>query len=775
MGALDAFYSTWSNARKTFGQGTPQDGSQFDASSKFQQLQTAVEAAAPGSSWQGPASEAYAAKNKDHAGVYGKLAALDQRMATEVTNAANVVVSGRQKLDEVKTWVTSVANSIPNGVSAADRDNKLLQIANAGISKVSNIVQTSTSEMNTIGGRVSGIKGELYALGNEKLAPGAEQPGDKKDAKNGENADALSAWQEREGSELKPEDMQSLVHDALGGDQGAAAHVDKILDSIDEEQLGPNSVAHPLSPLQAELVGQMQAQMKSMSISDLNTARDKLGPHKDILSNAMQVMSDKDVSYPRHDGDGPQIVGPGSLPNDGVLPGDSGALPDAVQRALNNADRTQLAGMAGPDASSAPVSLRYADDLKAIAEIVKDGDPKFQSGTELDRQILLAADRIMDTHGRPMGNPPLDLEDTTQNLFQAIDDDHQIINDHLMGRNGVDAKDFLNDVNIIDWTDNGRSAGHLFSWTGEHGSGPEAQIAAETADKYAEYLGEKRPQLMDINGQTLGQLNPELVQGYARGLVPFVDDMAGSSASPFFEIDDETERRTGLMPDAKGVFAVLNTDAGAAGLINQAAYSEAMKHETAFANNPGDPLAHQHLTTAATMRGLVDVGAHEAFQAFQHNGYEADKTETQWKKSGFDAAVAALSTGGAMVPGIGFVAGPVISQVGAVFSQQMFDTPPGPVERPLPQMAEPIASTVLLDAMLAAGHQLDLPDGYIEGGHVVHPKGVDDGLFEAEINQEIGRRTVVVAGNGPDEVYTNRYNLVIQDPDIQRAKPEGVG
>lgn len=31
---LDAFYSTWSDARKTFGQGTPQDGSNLDNSSR---------------------------------------------------------------------------------------------------------------------------------------------------------------------------------------------------------------------------------------------------------------------------------------------------------------------------------------------------------------------------------------------------------------------------------------------------------------------------------------------------------------------------------------------------------------------------------------------------------------------------------------------------------------------------------------------------------------------------------------------------------------------
>lgn len=762
MGALDAFYSTWSKARQTFGQGTPQDGTQFDASSKFQQAKAAVEAATAGSNWQGPASEAYAAKNNEHAKVFGRLADLDKRMAAEVTNAANVVAAGRQNLDQVKSWVTSAVNSIPSDTSATDRDKKLLQIAKAGISKVSNIVQTSTGEMNAIGGRVQTIKGEFAALGNEKSGPGAEKPDDKNGKKDDVQALTDKYGESNDGPGMEgftPEHQADRdVEDALAtGDPEAAARIDEALSSIQPGE--------PLSREQDAYLTQMQKHQKGMSVQELAAAEERLGDHKNIMGDSWQLMSNDDVKY---------SGGAGKPPEE--LKGSASQLPDSVQEALREAGETT------PSADYKDRLWAHGHELGAIAQIVKDGDPQFQTGTELDRQIICAADRMMDSLGEKtiIGTEPVAIvggEETIQTLFEAVDDDHQIINDHLMGRNGVDANDFLHDVNTIDWKDNGKAAGYLFSWTGENGG--ESQIAAETADKYAEYIGAHRhPEgghgLMDINGQTLGQLNPELVQGYARGLVPFIDDMAGSSASPYFEIDNDKERLSGLMPDAKGVFAVLNTDAGAAELINKAAYSEAMKHETAFAKSPGDPLAHQHLTTAATMRGLVDVGAHEAFQAFQQNGYEADKTENQWKKSAFDAAVAGFSTGGALVPEVGFVAGPVISQVGAVFSQELFDTPPGPVERPLPQLAEPIASTVLLDAMLAAGHQLDLPNGYVEGGHVVHPKGVDDGLFEAEINQEIGQRTVVVAGNGPDEVYTNRYNLVIQDPDIQRTEPKGV-
>lgn len=136
-----------------------------------------VEAAAPDSRWQGSASEAYAAANKEHAAVYGKLADLDKRMAAEVTNAANVVSAGRHNLDNVRSWVTSMASSIPV-TTAEDRNRKLLPIANAGISQVSDIITKSTGEMTDIGGRVRGMKDEYAALTHQKFANGPNKPGE---------------------------------------------------------------------------------------------------------------------------------------------------------------------------------------------------------------------------------------------------------------------------------------------------------------------------------------------------------------------------------------------------------------------------------------------------------------------------------------------------------------------------------------------------------------------------------------------------------------------
>ncbi|MBN3455061.1 EspA/EspE family type VII secretion system effector [Mycolicibacterium sp.] len=164
MSAIDAFYSTWSQARESFGSGVPQDGSEFDKSNQLRQLQSSVQGAAPDSRWQGPAADAYAAKNAQQAATYGKLADLDQRMAAEVSKTAGVVTAGRQNLDQIRDWVASAAASAPS-----DRSGETMKVAIAskGLSQISEIIQQSNDQMNAIGERIRGIGREYDEIGED--------------------------------------------------------------------------------------------------------------------------------------------------------------------------------------------------------------------------------------------------------------------------------------------------------------------------------------------------------------------------------------------------------------------------------------------------------------------------------------------------------------------------------------------------------------------------------------------------------------------------------
>jgi hypothetical protein len=167
VSVLNGFLSTWSNARQTFGEGTPQTGSQYDNSATLRGLQSTVETAAPGSKWTGGAANAYGAANTEHGRVLGQMAGLDQRLAAEVDNSAQVVDAGRRNLDAVRQWVVDAAASVPPGQAG---ETMKMAIAQRGLSQLQEIIQKSNGELNSIGGRIRALEQEYQALGNQKFA-----------------------------------------------------------------------------------------------------------------------------------------------------------------------------------------------------------------------------------------------------------------------------------------------------------------------------------------------------------------------------------------------------------------------------------------------------------------------------------------------------------------------------------------------------------------------------------------------------------------------------
>ena len=167
MSVLNAFLATWTDARRTFGAGVPETGERFDSSVKLREMQGTVRRAAPDDGWQGPAADAYAAANEEHAQVFGKLADLDVKLSGEITNSAQVVTSGRTELDRVRDWVLSAASSVPANQAG---ETMMMSVVTRGLSQVSQIIRQSNSEMNTIAGRVQALGQEYEALGIQKFA-----------------------------------------------------------------------------------------------------------------------------------------------------------------------------------------------------------------------------------------------------------------------------------------------------------------------------------------------------------------------------------------------------------------------------------------------------------------------------------------------------------------------------------------------------------------------------------------------------------------------------
>ena len=173
MSVLDAFLSTWSNARSTFGEGNPQSGEQYDGSGTLRQLEANLESAAPGSKWSGTAATAYGTANTEHRRVIGQLAGLDQRLSAHIGQSAEVVAAGRRDLDAVRKWVVAAASSVPQNAAG---ERMLLPIVQKGIGEVIDIVERSNSDLNSIGEKIRGIGDEYQALGNQKFGGGKEGP-----------------------------------------------------------------------------------------------------------------------------------------------------------------------------------------------------------------------------------------------------------------------------------------------------------------------------------------------------------------------------------------------------------------------------------------------------------------------------------------------------------------------------------------------------------------------------------------------------------------------
>jgi len=167
VGVLDAFLSTWSNARSTFGEGAPQTGSQFNSSGPLRQMQAAVQSAAPDAKWTGGAANAYATANADHAEAFGRLADLDQRLGAKVDQSALVVDAGRRNLDAVRQWVLDAAATVPPGTN---REQTLMPIVQRGLSQLTGIVTKSNGDLNRIGNEIGGLRGEYDALRNQRFA-----------------------------------------------------------------------------------------------------------------------------------------------------------------------------------------------------------------------------------------------------------------------------------------------------------------------------------------------------------------------------------------------------------------------------------------------------------------------------------------------------------------------------------------------------------------------------------------------------------------------------
>lgn len=641
MSALDGFYSTWNKAKDTFGVGTPTDGSQYNgSSSQLLQMKSSIESASKHDGWQGTGADAYAAANKEHAGVYQKLADLDKKMAAEVTNAANVVTNGRNQLDTTKSWVDSAVNSLPSSLSSQAREKSLIPIANQGITQVNNTVENANKDMNTIAGRFTGLRGEFDSLTNQKFAPGEK----KGDAEGLTDKDGDGKPDEQDVHKRAEQDVQ----DALGGNKDAAGHVEEVLNGI--------KPGEKLSEEQGAYLSQMQAQQHGMSVDELKAAEERLGEHRNIISNSWQLMSNDDVQFPKTETKVDALDNPNNMAT-----GDRSQLPESVQRALGRNDlHSFLSNLDKPSEYT-----ENARQVSTIADIVSHGNSDLQRNTGLDTAML---DWSRDTLHDPLrpslwsavtgagGFPEYAdaRDDALADVFNAAGRDHAAVSAELGSKSG---QQFLTDLHNHVWADtpdavdNKNSVHSLISWIGDEAHSPNeetANRAGVAAHALAQNLNDNHERYVnppDVPGgpvtPNVANSNPAMIAADAIALEPYQEALVGHN-SGIKGFDPIGSPGDGDLEAARNVFEVIDSDRGAAKDFNAAAEQKVLDHQQAFAHAAAgnhEPIAdtpNGDLKAAAYLQGVINGGAEQEAVARGLQDSEIAKSMYDIKKSGLE-------------------------------------------------------------------------------------------------------------------------------------------
>ncbi|MEN3221974.1 EspA/EspE family type VII secretion system effector [Mycolicibacterium porcinum] len=394
MGALDGFYSTWNKARETFGVGTPTDGSQYNgSSSQLLNMKSSIESASKHDGWQGKGAEAYAAANKEHAAVYQKLADLDKKISNEVTNASEVVMNGRNKLDNAKSWVDSAVQALPP-TNAQDRERKLIPIANEGINRVNTIVSTANTDMNTIAGRITGLKGEWDTLtGNQKFGPGSEKAdhngdgkpdGDEKKPNGKEDGQAL-ADQAKLGSALRDPAVldrvaKNLPQSPLLEEELQALADGKEVDSVPKETLDYYHDFFKAAGKDGLLM--LDRHLESQEASGNGEA----GSQRDRLANGLTVTSNEKIVDRNPDGSVASRGGYDQLPSD---------LREMLETRRSDPTYPGWDTLGPTDAKN-----HHVADVVQFSELMGESNPGYQPGSRLGTEMYLkSADMVGNSLG----------------------------------------------------------------------------------------------------------------------------------------------------------------------------------------------------------------------------------------------------------------------------------------------------------------------------------------------------------------------------------------
>ncbi|MGW5453074.1 WXG100 family type VII secretion target [Nocardia sp. NPDC003979] len=409
------------------------------------------------------------------------------------------------------------------------------------------------------------------------------------------------------------------------------------------------------------------------SPQEIQQIMDKLPPEgKQALSNSLNLVSNERVKA------GP--AGNGSFDK----------LPTKVRESLTRDDLVVTGTEVGQGYRYDTVKLNGVADNQAIAAIVSAGDDRYQQGSTLDRNLLDVGRQYLNAQvaweqdpdkaftaltvdGQPFSGTPV-----TEPIMQAVGDDKIAVEQVLSGGQG---KDFVTDMLVHDWTDDGKAASTLFTFNDGDAvvTDPNNPVDVGTAHRTGNIMSmvgewvstdEQWQKFADVgDNQSAGERNPALIQGLSTSMSPYVSALAGDNhRTDLPGFDTMPDGKSWIDPDnrltfdgSRRVFALMNTDEVAGKQFTGAAMEQVLRYEADYAQNPQRSGVERNLEFAGALNGISDRGLQDGLQASVDNKNDIAQEAYARKSAAYDALKAGtqfLATG----TGLGAGANPLIAE-----------------------------------------------------------------------------------------------------------------
>lgn len=369
------------------------------------------------------------------------------------------------------------------------------------------------------------------------------------------------------------------------------------------------------------------------------------------------------------------------------------------------------------DAPQPSLVVNNGDDLARFTKAFGLADPGVQQGSELSESLLTRAGEIASATNdkslligdsfdhNALGRDGVDT--LLQDMVGVGGRDHVAVHNILSGE-GMPA-DYNRDDVIMpllqrDWADGGeQNVAGMFDWIADDArpSDPSdpgevfrSTQAGESAFGLAQILAAKDAELLDIpgmNGQAIGEVNPEITQALGTTLAPYIGNMVGvpgefAGTSGF---TSPTGEEFGL-ENAPRLFSVIDSNADAASYFNAQAFGMSAQLEQAWALEGLTPQMphYEYGAWAGSIQGVVDKALDLEFA--DRVGDESSNNSAGFESKGvaYDTIRTVVSKGVEFIPGAGPLISSGIDLADPAFKSAVLGAVPDSTVQPNTQFAE---------------------------------------------------------------------------------------